>query len=304
MKRWLILALGTLLILILSYFTFLNKQESITHDLLSQAQIIKKNPAFKNVDIKLKGDGLAVTREIILLGTVTSKEDQALASNLLQDIKGVTKVNNLLEVQVPKSIIKEIDEVENIPTETITIQEKTTEDKNSSFESNTTKVIKVETNTSKEDNTTELNSTQQNLEVSTLDTNFTKENNETNQSICQEQLNNVLSKSKIHFAHNSSNIEKSSYKQLDQISTILKEKCSTNLIIINGYSDNRGDVKYNQQLSQERAKKVRLYLISKGIDKKSIKAFGHGVENPIASNETKQGREQNRRIEFSIKGTK
>ncbi len=304
MKRWLILALGTLLILILSYFTFLNKQESITHDLLSQAQIIKKNPAFKNVDIKLKGDGLAVTREIILLGTVTSKEDQALASNLLQDIKGVTKVNNLLEVQVPKSIIKEIDEVENIPTETITIQEKTTEDKNSSFESNTTKVIEVETNASKEDNTTELNSTQQNLEVSTLDTNFTKENNETNQSICQEQLNNVLSKSKIHFAHNSSNIEKSSYKQLDQISTILKEECSTNLIIIDGYSDNRGDVKYNKQLSQERAKKVKVYLLSKGIDEKSIKAFGHGVENPIASNETKQGREQNRRIEFSIKGKK
>jgi len=308
MKRWLILALGTLLILLLSYFTFLNKQESITHNLLSQAQIIKKNPAFKNLYVKLKGEGFTLTRELMLLGSVSSKENQALASKLFQNIKGVTKVNNLLKVQVLKPIIKEVGEMESVEVEDIP-KEKIIEEKNSSSESNTTKVIIEENNISKEEseeNITEFNSTKQNLEVYTLETNLTKENNETNQSICQEQLNNVLSKSKIHFAHNSSNIEKSSYKQLDQISTILKEKCSTKLIIINGYSDNRGDVKYNQQLSQQRAKKVRVYLLSKGIDKKSIKAFGHGVENPIASNATKQGREQNRRIEFTInrKGTK
>ncbi len=309
MKRWLILVLGTLLILILSYITFLNKKESITHELLSQAQIIKKNPAFKDVYIKLKGEGFALTREIMLLGSVSSKEEKDLASNLLQDIKGITKVNNLLKVQTLKPIIKEV-EIANTPKEVLQEEQKveiaTTEiskEENSSSDLNRTKIILEDSNISTKDknNTIELNSTNQKA-MEKIDTNLTKENNETNQSNCQEQLNNILSKRKIQFAHNSSNIEKSSYQQLDQISTILKE-CSSN-IIIDGYSDNRGSAKYNQRLSQQRANKVKLYLISKGIDKKSIKAFGHGAENPIASNATKQGREQNRRIEFTIKRIK
>ena len=309
MKRWLILALGTLLILILSYITFLNKKESITHELLSQAQIIKKNPAFKDVYIKLKGEGFALTREIMLLGSVSSEEEKALASNLLKDIKGITKVNNLLKVKTLKPIIKEV-EIANTPKEVLQEEQKvdiaTTEiskEENSSYDLNRTKITLEDSNISTKDknNTTELNSTNQQA-IEKIDTNLTKENNEINQSNCQEQLNNILSKRKIQFAHNSSNIEKSSYQQLDQISTILKE-CSSN-IIIDGYSDNRGNAKYNQRLSQQRANKVKLYLISKGIDKKSIKAFGHGAENPIASNATKQGREQNRRIEFTIKRIK
>ncbi len=309
MKRWLILALGTLLILILSYITFLNKKESITHELLSQAQIIKKNPAFKDVYIKLKGEGFALTREIMLLGSVSSEEEKALASNLLKDIKGITKVNNILKVKTLKPIIKEV-EIANTPKEVLQEEQKvdiaTTEiskEENSSYDLNRTKITLEDSNISTKDknNTTELNSTNQQA-IEKIDTNLTKENNEINQSNCQEQLNNILSKRKIQFAHNSSNIEKSSYQQLDQISTILKE-CSSN-IIIDGYSDNRGNAKYNQRLSQQRANKVKLYLISKGIDKKSIKAFGHGAENPIASNATKQGREQNRRIEFTIKRIK
>ncbi len=309
MKRWLILALGTLLILILSYITFLNKKESITHELLSQAQIIKKNPAFKDVYIKLKGEGFALTREIMLLGSVSSEDEKALASNLLKDIKGITKVNNILKVKTLKPIIKEV-EIANTPKEVLQEEQKvdiaTTEiskEENSSYDLNRTKITLEDSNISTKDknNTTELNSTNQQA-IEKIDTNLTKENNEINQSNCQEQLNNILSKRKIQFAHNSSNIEKSSYQQLDQISTILKE-CSSN-IIIDGYSDNRGNAKYNQRLSQQRANKVKLYLISKGIDKKSIKAFGHGAENPIASNATKQGREQNRRIEFTIKRIK
>ena len=313
MKRWLILALGTLLILLLSYIAFLNKKESITHDLLSQAELIKKNSAFKDIYIKLKGEGFAITRELVLLGSVSSKEEIALASKLFQNIKGVTKVNNLLEVRTLKPIIKEVEssEVANSPKEVIKKEQQVeitsievNEEKNSSSDSSsTTKLMLEESNISKEESkesATELNSTEQ-QPIENFETNITKENNETNQSSCQEQVDNVLTKGKIHFANNSSNIEKSSYKQLDQISTILKECYTTNLIFIDGYSDNRGEAKYNQYLSQLRANKVKAYLVSKGIDKESIKAFGHGAKNPLASNATKEGREKNRRIEITIK---
>ncbi len=313
MKRWLILALGILLILLLSYITFLNKKESITQEILSQAQIIKKNPAFKDVYIKLKGENFAVTRELMILGRVSTKEDKLLASKILQDIKGVTKVNNLLKIQTLKPIIKEVEttaEIANTRKEEsvedkqiVELTNKINEEGNNSSDLNTTKIVQKESNTSKEkseNNTTELNSTQQ-QPIKILETNLTKENNETNQSSCQEQLDNVLTKGKIHFANNSSNIKKSSYKQLDQISTILKECSTTSLILIDGYSDNRGNAKYNQYLSQLRANKVKVYLVSKGIDKESIKAFGHGAKNPLASNATKEGREKNRRIEFTIK---
>ncbi len=304
MKRWLILVLGILLTLLLSYICFLNQQETIINDLVTQAQVIKKNPAFKDVHVKLKGEGFTLTRELVLLGTVSSKEDQALASSLLQDIKGVTKINNLLKVQALKTIIKEIKSVENIEIEDI--PKEIIQEKNSSSEFNITKVIIEEQNISKgksEENRTEFNSTQQDLGI-TIDTNLTKENNESNQSSCQEQLNDILFQKKIQFANNSSDLKKSSYQQLDQISTILKKCAKNHLFIIDGYSDNSGEPKYNLLLSKQRANKVKTYLLSKGIDKKSIKAFGHGEKNPLASNVTKEGREQNRRIEFTIKKLK
>ena len=309
MNKWLLLILGIVSILLLSYISFKQKATIIREDLINKADIIHQNSVFKDVYIKLKGEGFALTREIMLLGTVSSKEDKALASNLLQDIEGVTKVNNLLKVQSLKPIIKEVESIE--VNDTINDDEQEVEmdmlneEKNSSLDYNNTQIPIEDNNISKdksENNMTELNSTKQQA-IETIEENLTKENNETNQSSCQEQVNNILSKGKIHFANNSSSIKKSSYKQLDQISTILKE-CSANLITIDGYSDNRGDAKYNQQLSQERANKVKTYLISKGINKKSIKSFGHGAENPIASNETRQGREQNRRIEFTIKRIK
>ena len=307
MNKWLILVLGIISILLLSYLSFKQKAAIIKEDLLKKADVLHENPAFRDVYIKIKGDGLSITRELMLLGSVSTKKDIELASNILKDIDGVSKVNNLLKVQTSKPIIKEVESIDenNTPNEPAQKEENitTTEDKNSSStESNSTQIILEESNISKEENITEINSTKQEL-IESLDSNLTEENKETNQSSCQEQLNNILAKSKIHFAHNSSNIEKNSYKELDKISTIIKE-CSPTLIEINGYTDNSGNARYNKHLSQLRAKKIKAYLESKGIDKDSIKAFGYGAQNPIAPNTTKEGREKNRRIEFSIKGTK
>ncbi len=304
MNKWLLLVLGIISILLLSYLSFKQKATIIQKDLLEKADTLHQNPAFKDVYIKLKGEGFTLTRELILLGDVSSKEEKNLASQILQKIDGITKVNNHLKVQKLKPIIKEVERVEEEQKEKIDTIKVTNEENNISDLNSTQLILKKESNLStietNENNTTELNSTKQQL-VENPESNMTKENNESNQSSnCQKQLNDILTKSKIQFAHNSSNIQKSSYKQLDQIRNILKE-CNTTLIIIDGYTDNSGNANYNKLLSKKRANRVKEYLVSKGIKKESIKAFGHGAENPIASNATKEGREKNRRIEFTIK---
>lgn len=71
-------------------------------------------------------------------------------------------------------------------------------------------------------------------------------------------------------------------------------------IIIEGHTDNRGDKKYNQRLSERRAQTVREVLIAKGISSDKLIAKGFGESNPVATNATKAGRQQNRRVEIVI----
>ncbi|MBT8090061.1 MAG: OmpA family protein, partial [Gammaproteobacteria bacterium] len=67
-----------------------------------------------------------------------------------------------------------------------------------------------------------------------------------------------------------------------------------------GYTDSRGDANYNRGLSERRAKTVRDYLINQGVDANQLTWRGYGESNPIADNETAEGREQNRRVVLRI----
>jgi OOP family OmpA-OmpF porin len=71
-------------------------------------------------------------------------------------------------------------------------------------------------------------------------------------------------------------------------------------VMITGYTDTTGTTAYNQSLSEQRAQAVADYLASKGIESGRISAKGMGESDPIASNETRAGREQNRRVEIEI----
>ena len=71
-------------------------------------------------------------------------------------------------------------------------------------------------------------------------------------------------------------------------------------IQIEGYTDSAGDPGANQVLSSSRANKVLNHLISNGIAASRLSAIGYGQENPVASNDTAEGRAENRRIEFKI----
>ncbi|NGM89203.1 OmpA family protein, partial [Parapusillimonas sp. SGNA-6] len=67
-----------------------------------------------------------------------------------------------------------------------------------------------------------------------------------------------------------------------------------------GHTDNTGSRELNLRLSKERAEAVKNYLVSKGANPSRIEATGYGPDQPIASNATAAGRQQNRRVEFTL----
>jgi outer membrane protein OmpA-like peptidoglycan-associated protein len=74
-------------------------------------------------------------------------------------------------------------------------------------------------------------------------------------------------------------------------------------LAIGGYTDSTGSADFNQKLSQARADGVLAYLVSQGLDANSLSAEGYGTADPVADNNTVQGRQQNRRVEIVVSGT-
>lgn len=103
----------------------------------------------------------------------------------------------------------------------------------------------------------------------------------------------------ITFATNSADINSSFYKTLNAISKVFKKYKNTN-ILIEGFTDSTGSVKYNKTLSLKRAKSVYDYIYFKGISESRIQYYGKGENSPIASNNNAEGRKQNRRVEIKI----
>jgi hypothetical protein len=72
---------------------------------------------------------------------------------------------------------------------------------------------------------------------------------------------------------------------------------------ISGHTSDEGKREFNMKLSRKRAEAVKLFLVSAGVDESRIGTKGYGPDKPIADNETKEGKEKNRRIEFRLLGT-
>ncbi|MCB9057908.1 MAG: OmpA family protein [Calditrichae bacterium] len=101
----------------------------------------------------------------------------------------------------------------------------------------------------------------------------------------------------VYFRTNSSEISTESEIFLQDVVNTLKDFPEAK-IEIRGHTDNTGDANYNFQLSQDRADAVKEYLVHNGIDPFRIASIGFGETKPIAENDTKVGRQKNRRIEF------
>lgn len=148
-------------------------------------------------------------------------------------------------------------------------------------------------------------------EINTIDeSNITKINEEIisdegqtekeNLKMSIEDEKNLVEYSKaIHFNSGGATIKKSTFAALDAIVTILKKYPNTKFVI-EGHTDSTGRKETNKRISASRAARVMNYFISAGIDPSRLTFIGHGEEDPIASNNTRFGRSQNRRIEINM----
>lgn len=114
-----------------------------------------------------------------------------------------------------------------------------------------------------------------------------------------EGIRLVLGENAVRFDTNKSTLTPTAQANLDKIIPVLKEYADTDITIY-GFTDNTGTVAYNQTLSEQRAASVKSYLASKGLSTSRINTTGMGINDPVASNDTADGRSQNRRVEFTI----
>ncbi len=119
-------------------------------------------------------------------------------------------------------------------------------------------------------------------------------------SVCQQLFSDILAKGKIRFLSGRSTIDADSAGLLDHlIETALR--CPTVNIEIAGHTDSDGEDAANQALSQKRAQAVLDYMVKAGLAADRFTATGYGSAQPVASNETDEGKAQNRRIEFLVR---
>ncbi|MEN8887483.1 MAG: OmpA family protein [Celeribacter marinus] len=118
---------------------------------------------------------------------------------------------------------------------------------------------------------------------------------------CVARANEAINANKIVFAPGSTEVDESSTDTLDRLAKAL-EKCEKMEMEIGAHSDSQGGEDMNLSLSQARANSVLNALISRRIVGVDFTAKGYGEEQPIADNDTEDGREANRRIEFKLIG--
>ena len=116
---------------------------------------------------------------------------------------------------------------------------------------------------------------------------------------CMAQVAAATDGRKITFDPGSADLAAATQPVIDDIAEILK-KCGDLPIRVSGFTDSQGREVMNQQLSQDRADAVLTALRARRVPVSTFESIGFGEENPIADNDTEDGREANRRIEFSL----
>jgi outer membrane protein OmpA-like peptidoglycan-associated protein len=106
-------------------------------------------------------------------------------------------------------------------------------------------------------------------------------------------------KEKVLFGFDRSDLGANAATNLDKLINVLNKYPDTDIEIL-GHTDNKGTDEYNQGLSERRATSVSGYLKNHGISSSRVSTKGMGENDPIASNDTEEGRSQNRRVEFVI----
>ncbi|MDE5603481.1 MAG: OmpA family protein [Helicobacter sp.] len=119
------------------------------------------------------------------------------------------------------------------------------------------------------------------------------------ESVIQTPVLSHIHTFSMQFPFDSSEISPYYNAEITDFANYMKENPDKNAII-NGYTDSVGSEEYNQKLSERRAEAVKDKIIEQGVSAERLEARGHGEDNPIATNETREGRQQNRRVEAEV----
>ena len=110
---------------------------------------------------------------------------------------------------------------------------------------------------------------------------------------------NLIMPGNITFKTDSEHLAADFYGVLDSVAIVLKEYDKT-IVAVSGHTDSTGPAEYNMALSEKRARSVASYLKTRGIVDARFEIIGFGEQYPIASNDTREGRAQNRRVELTL----
>lgn len=105
---------------------------------------------------------------------------------------------------------------------------------------------------------------------------------------------------KIDFGVDDDLIQEQSFGILGEVATFLKKNRWIRRVRIEGHTDNQGDAHYNLNLSQLRAISIARFLVTNGVEPDVLESKGYGLTQPIATNDTEEGRSKNRRVEFVV----
>ena len=110
----------------------------------------------------------------------------------------------------------------------------------------------------------------------------------------------VLSDDAVKFPTNGHELSKEAMEKLDDFSNRLKSENKNVYLEIQGHTDSTGSDDHNQQLSDRRAASVKAQFVAAGLPTANVRAVGKGETQPVASNDTPEGRAQNRRVVIII----
>lgn len=110
---------------------------------------------------------------------------------------------------------------------------------------------------------------------------------------------NLIMPGNITFSTARADIASDFYPILDSVALVIKEYNKT-IVVVSGHTDSDGSASYNQSLSLQRAKAVSSYLESRDVASVRLETIGFGEDQPVATNATPEGKQENRRVEITL----
>lgn len=122
-------------------------------------------------------------------------------------------------------------------------------------------------------------------------------------TVMQAQREVITLSADTYFDFDKSDLKPEGRQAIQQLAQDLNSRgANVQKITVVGNTDSKGSDAYNQKLSERRAASVGNYMIENGVPASLIEAYGNGERNPVASNDTAEGRAQNRRVDIAVDG--